>query len=304
MKSERYTVKQFNQQFADDSACLEYIWQQRFPNGLRCPKCHKVDAYSRVTTRKCYSCECGHQVSPCEGTIFHKSRTPLKTWFYAMFLMTASKNGVSAKELERLTGVTYKTAFRMAHQIRKLMQQDGALLSGVVEADETYIGGKAGNMHAKVRAEKINGTGGAGGNKVVVMGVVERGGEVRAHVAPAVTRAIATSHTVAMVDSNSLVCTDEHSAYDLLRSAGYGHERISHGKGEYVRATVHTNSIEGFWGQLKRSVNGTFHQVSPKHLQAYVDEFAFRYNRRVAVTDAPIFPMLAERVGERTQQAV
>lgn len=297
MKADRFSRKEFDRQFPTDAACLEYIWAQRFPNGATCPKCQKADRYSRVTTRKCYSCECGHQVHPCEGTIFHKSSTSLKTWFTAMFYMTASKNGVSAKELERLTGVTYKTAWRMAHQIRKLMTQGGAPLSGIVEADETYVGGKAINMHASVRAQKITGRG--GNDKAIVMGVLARGGEVRAHVVPVVNRPIATAHTVDMVSKGSLVCTDEHSAYDLLRGEGYKHERIAHGQGEYVRAEVHTNSIEGFWGQLKRSVNGTFHQVSRKHLQAYVDEFAFRYNRRASVTEAPIFPSLIERVAEQ-----
>jgi transposase len=299
MKAERYSFKQFNRQFPTDAACLDYIFDQRFPDGGKCV-CGKVDTFYRVESRRCYSCaNCGHQVHPCEGTIFHKSRTSLRTWFHVMFLMTASKNGVSAKEIERQTGVTYKCAFRMGHQVRKLMNQDGAMLSGVVEADETYVGGKAANMHAAVRARKIRGTGANSGNKTVVMGVVERGGEVRAHVVPAVTRTMAMAHTTDMVAPGTIICTDEHSAYDLLGAAGYDHHKIAHGKGEYVRASVHTNSIEGFWSQLKRSVNGTFHQVSPQHLQAYVNEFAFRYNRRAKISKAPIFPKLVSRVGER-----
>jgi hypothetical protein len=302
MKAERYTLNQFTKQFPDDAACLDYIFDQRHPDGGFCQSCGKSDTFYRVEARRCYSCaNCGHQIHPCEGTIFHKSSTKLRTWFFAMFLMTASKNGVSAKELERQLGVTYKCAWRIGHQIRKLMNQGGNLLTGVVEADETYIGGKAANMHARTRAVKIKGTGVSAGNKAIVVGVVERGGEVRAHVAPAVTRAVATDHTVSMVEAGSLVCTDEHSAYDLLRSHGFKHERIAHGKGEYVRAEVHTNSIEGFWGQLKRSVNGTFHQVSPKYLQAYVDEFSFRYNRRASLTEAPIFPRLVERAGEKRE---
>lgn len=304
MKAERYSLKQFNQQFPDDAACLDYIFDQRHPDGGKCVKCDKVDTFYRVEARRCYSCaNCGHQISPCEGTIFHKSSTPLKTWFFVMFLMTASKNGISAKEIERQTGVTYKCAHRMGHQIRKLMGQGGDPLSGVVEADETYIGGKAANMHASVRAKKIRGTGAKSGNKVPVMGVVERGGEVRAHVVPEVTRTVAMAHTTDMVEAGAIICTDEHSAYDLLGGAGYDHHAIAHGKGEYVRASVHTNSIEGFWGQLKRSINGTFHQVSPQHLQAYVDEFAFRYNRRASISPAPIFPKLIARSGERREKA-
>jgi len=300
MKAERYSFKEFNRQFPDDAACLDYIFDQRHPDGGTCVTCGKKDTFYRVETRRCYSCaNCGNQIHPCEGTIFHKSSTSLKTWFHVMFLMTASKNGVSAKEIERQTGVTYKTAWRMAHQVRKLMTQGGNLLSGVVEADETYVGGKAANMHAAERAKKIRGTGAKAGNKVAVMGVVERGGEVRAHVVPAVTRVTAMAHTSDMVETGAIICTDEHSAYDILTGAGYDHHRIAHGKGEYVRASVHTNSIEGFWSQLKRSINGTFHQVSPRYLQAYVDEFAFRYNRRASVTEAPIFPRLVERAGEQ-----
>jgi transposase len=300
MKAERYSFKQFNQQFPNDAACLDYIFDQRNPDGGFCQGCGKTDTFYRVETRRCYSCaNCGHQIHPCEGTIFHKSSTSLRTWFHVMFLMAASKNGVSAKEIERQTGVTYKTAWRMGHQVRKLMTQGGNLLSGVVEADETYIGGRAKNMHARERSQKIKGPGGNG--KAIVVGVVERDGEVRAHVAPTVDRAVATSHTVSMVQAGSLVCTDEHSAYDQLRMHGYKHESISHGKGEYVRAEVHTNSIEGCWGQLKRSVNGTFHQVSRRYLQAYVNEFAFRYNRRSAVSPAPIFPKLVSRAGEKRE---
>lgn len=302
MKDDRFSITRFNAQFPDDAACLEYIWQHRFPNGVTC-QCGKKDGYYRVERRKCYSCsDCGHQISPCEGTIFHKSSTKLKTWFLAMFYMTASKNGVSACELERLTGVTYKTAWRMAHQIRKLMVQGGDMLSGVVEADETYIGGKAANMHAAKRREKVTGRGGMASSKTVVLGLVERGGKVRATVSKIVNRSTVLPHTLETVKPASLVCTDEHSAYDLLREAGFNHERIAHGKGEYVRAEIHTNSIEGFWGQLKRSINGTFHQVSPSHLQAYVDEFAFRYNHRAAVTEAPIFPVLVSRVASRHAQ--
>ena len=169
----------------------------------------------------------------------------------------------------------------------------------MVEADETYIGGLSKFMHADKRREKITSTGGQSGNKTVVLGVVERDGEVRAHVAPAVKMEYVLPHTVAIVEQGSTVCTDEHWSYNRLASLGYNHERIEHGRGEYVRAHVHTNSIEGFWGQLKRSINGTFHQVSRKHLQAYVDEFAFRYNRRASVTEAPIFPRLVEKSGER-----
>lgn len=291
MKEDRFSITQFNQQFPDDSACLEYIWQQRFPNGAAC-QCGKVDTFYRVERRKCYSCShCGHQISPCEGTIFHKSSTKLKTWFLAMFYMTASKNGVSAKELERLTGVTYKTAWRMAHQIRKLMTQGGDLLTGVVEADETYIGG--------VRRQTAKWQ-----NKVPVIGVVERKGEVRAKVVTMVNSYQLKQVIYTNVSPESHLMTDELRAYRPIAKDVASHNTVNHGEHEYVRAEVHTNSVEGFWSQLKRSIHGTFHQVSREHLQGYVDEFAFRYNHRASVTEAPIFPRLVERVASRTSLGV
>lgn len=288
MKAERFTVKEFNQQFPDDSACLDFIFDQRFPDGHTCPKCQKKDGFYRVEKRRCYSCSgCGHQVSPTEGTIFHKSSTSLKTWFYAMFLMTSSKNGVSAKELERLTGVTYKTAWRMAHQIRKLMGQGRGLLSGIVEADETLIGGKV-RGHAEQRS-----------SKVPVAGLLERGGDIKVRVMRDVRATSLLPNVVNNVAPGSKVFTDELLSYSSVGKYGFVHARVNHGEYEWVRAEVHTNSIEGFWSQLKRSINGTFHQVSRQHLQGYVDEFAFRYNRRASVTEAPIFPKLVERAGQR-----
>jgi transposase len=287
MKSERYTFKEFNRQFPDDAACLDYIFDARHPDGGLCQSCGRTNTFHRVATRRCYSCaNCGHQIHPCEGTIFHKSSTSLKSWFFAMFLMTSSKNGVSAKELERQLGVTYKTAWRMAHQIRKLMNQGGDMLSGVVEADETYIGGRRSFAH---RLE----------NKTIVAGMVERGGDVKAKVVSNVAASSLMPNIVNNVESGSKLFTDEWKGYNYAKKYGYIHATVEHGRDEYVRAEVHTNSIEGFWSQLKRSVNGTFHQVSRSHLQAYVNEFCFRYNHRASVTEAPIFPRLVERVAER-----
>lgn len=288
MKSDRFTIKEFNQQFPDDAACLDYIWRQRFPNGVTC-KCGLKDRFHRVTTRKCYACDCGHQISPCEGTIFHKSSTKLKTWFHVMFLMTAAKNGVSAKEIERQTGVTYKTAWRMAHQVRKLMAQDRSLiLSGAVEADETHIGGVMEEHKGAIYS-----------NKTPVAGLVERGGQIKAKVVTNIRASSLMPNLVYSVKEGSTVYTDELKSYNYVRKYGFVHARVEHGRQEWVRAEVHTNTVEGFWSQLKRSVNWTFHHVSREHLQTYVDEFAFRYNRRAALTKAPIFPKLAERAGER-----
>jgi transposase len=165
-----YTIKDFQAQFPDDASCLAYIFAQRYPKGIICPVCERENAFTPIAGRRAYACACGHHVSPTSGTIFHKSPTSLKSWFYAIFLMSTGKNGVSAKEIERHVGVTYKCAWRMAHQIRKLMEQDGNALSGIVEVDETYVGGSR-RMSSKLE------------NKVPVIGMVERGGRHQ-HVSP------------------------------------------------------------------------------------------------------------------------
>jgi len=177
---EKYTIKSFHADFPDDAACLEFVFKTRWPDGGTC-KCGKKDCFYPVTGRRSYACSwCGYQISPTAGTIFHKSETSLKSWFFAMFLMSSSKNGVAAKELERQLGVTYKTAHRMGHKIRQLMQSGGDMLCGIVEADETFIGGLAKNMHRAKRKAAIKGTGGA--TKTPVIGILERGGNVQAKV--------------------------------------------------------------------------------------------------------------------------
>jgi len=256
----KYTIKDFQKDFKTDEKCLNFIFNQRYPDGGTCA-CGKTNCFYPVTGRRTYACShCGKQISPTEGTIFHKSPTSLRSWFFAMFLMSASKNGVSAKELERQIGVTYKCAWRMAHQIRKLMADKGDMLSGVVEADETYIGPK----HPGHR-----GTYG----KAPIVGVLQRGGNVQAVVSDTVSGKALLANIQAKVSEASIICTDEFPGYKGVRHAGYIHETVNHKQGEYVRGIAHTNSLDGFWSQLKRSINGTFHQVSRKHLQNYVNEF-------------------------------
>jgi transposase len=291
----RYTINEFDQQFPDDRACLDFIFKARWPDGGKC-KCGKSDCFHPVQNRRTYACAwCATQISPTAGTIFHKSETSLKKWFFAMFLMASSKNGVAAKELERQLGVTYKTAHRMGHKIRELMQSGGNMLTGVVEADETFIGGLAKNMHRKKREAKIKGTGGIG--KIPVIGILERGGNVQAKVVADVTSKSILPNIIANVEKGATVCTDEWCSYNALAKSGFKHARVSHSRKEYVRNGVHTNSIEGFWSQLKRSINGTFHHVSPQHLQSYVNEFVYRYNLRRS--EIPIFEDLSGRVAEQ-----
>jgi len=283
----KYTVKDFNADFQSEADCLAFVFKMRYPQGATC-KCGKKDCFYPIRKRKCHCCShCGYQISPTAGTIFHKSETPLRSWLFAMFLISNSKNGVSAKELERQLGVTYKTAWRMAHQIRKLMQSGGGMLSGVVEADETYIGG--------IRPGGKRGRGSE--NKTPIVGVLQRGGSVQAKVADNVKTQTVLPNILANVAQGATVCTDELWSYNPLARAGYNHQRVGHGAKEYVRGNVHTNSIEGFWSQLKRSINGTFHHVSRQHLQRYVNEFVYRYNLRES--GEPIFSDLSVRVAEQ-----
>jgi len=266
----KYTIKDFRADFPNDKTCLDFIFTNRYPKGLSCPKCDK-SAFHAVEGRRSYACACGFQVYPTEGTIFHKSPTPLTLWFHAIFLMSQSKNGVAAKELQRHLGVTYKCAWRIAKQIRLLMSPDGGPLGGleIIEADETYVGG--------VRRGK-RGRGAEG--KTPVFGVVERKGHVKTQVVPNVRMVTLMPLIQAMVPPNAVITTDESNSYNKVKSLGHLHETVRHGKGEYARGDVHTNTIEGFWSQFKRSVHGTFHAVSPKHLQTYLNEFSFRYNHR------------------------
>ncbi len=256
----KYTIKEFRAEFGNEDVCLDYIFKAKFPD---------VKQYYRVKGRKCYANPAGHQIHPLAGTIFAKSSTPLTVWLEAIFLFSIAKNGMSAKELQRHFGVTYKTAWRMGHEIRKLMEQDGSFLTGIVEVDETYFG-KKGTNQTKFK------------NKTALMGMVERKGRVRAHTISDRQTHILLGSIKANIGTDANIVTDEFRVYAKLPKMGYDHWKVRHGIKEYVRGNVHTNTIEGFWGQLKRSIRGTYHFVSAKHLQAYVDEFAFRYNQRLS----------------------
>jgi len=265
-----YTIRDFNEQFPNEEACLEYIKNTRFPNGIFCEKCQKATKHYRIANRKVYSCEfCGTQVSPTADTIFHKSETPLRTWFYAIFVMSSTRCGISAKQIQRETGVTYKTAWRMFTQIRKLFDERHGQLRGEVEVDETYVGG--------VRRGR-RGRGAEGKSKVI--GAVERNGKVVAQVVPDVRRHTLVPFMASAVDRNAVLFTDEFPSYDHMTRLGYTHLRIEHHAKRYVRGKVHTNSIEGFWSLVKRGISGVYHSVSPLYLQSYINEYSFRYNHR------------------------
>ncbi len=286
MKQEVFTILQFQERYQDEDTCLEEVFQNRYGALKACPDCGKETTFSKVSGRKCWACQwCGFQLHPLADTIFHKSDTPLLKWFFAIYLFASSKNGVAAKELERLLGVTYKTAWRMAKQIRLLFDENKSKLSGIVEADETYVGGK---RHGK------RGRGAAG--KTAVVGMVERD---RGRIVAKVVGDVKASTIKPLIRSNvrigSTLMTDEFGSYNNIRKEGYKHRRVNHGSKQYVRGNSHTNTIEGFWSQLKRSIHGTYHAVSPKHLQSYVDEFSYRYSKRKL--EVPLFFPMIEAAG-------
>jgi len=269
-----YTFKQFQADYPDDAACLDKVMAMLYGGTeFECPACQRQSKFHRIAKRRAYACQhCGHHVYPCVGTPFEKSRTPLTSWFFAMYLMTSTRHGVAAKELERQLGVTYKTAWRMAHELRKLMAQADyhGPMSGTVEVDETYVGGK--------RPGK-RGRGAAG--KTVVFGMIERDGPVRAGPVPDVRRDTLEPVILTNVQRGSIIMSDELKSYDRLRRSGpYTHLRVNHAVKEYAYGGVHVNTLEGYWSRLKNSVRGTHVHVSGKHLWKYVSEFSYRYNMR------------------------
>ncbi|MFC2001187.1 IS1595 family transposase [Chloroflexota bacterium] len=283
----QYSLIEFMKDYPDDATCLEWLWRNRYSNdgvNAYCHKCDRERPFKRYDTsqqRQSWTCTaCGNHIHPTGGTIFHKSSTSLHLWFYAMYLMTSTRCGISAKQLERELGVTYKTAWRMAKEIRQtLMVQTDEPLGKTegVELDETYIGGKAKNMH-RAKRERLGGRGTAG--KIAVFGAVERQGRVVAVTVPNVDRVTLLPHIRKHVMPASTVYTDEMGAYDPLKWNGYRHQIINHSEHVYVSGDIHTNTIEGFWSLVKRGIGGVYHAVSSKHLQGYLNEYAWRYNHR------------------------
>ncbi len=294
----RYTVADFNREFPNDDSCLEYVKEQRWPGGItECAKCSVERKHYRVSGRTAYACDhCGNHIYPLAGTVFEKSTTPLKTWFYAMYLMGSTRCGISAKQIQRETGVTYKTAWRMFRQIRSLLSDEGLQLEGsTVEMDEMYHGGKR-------RGQGGQGRPSYGSHKVAVVGMAERStpthiGRVVARVAPDATKKTLHGLAKEYILPKSTIFTDEFVSYDGLDVRGYTHRRIRHNAKVYVSGDVHTNTIEGFWSTVKRGIGGVYHNVSAKYLQTYLDEYCFRYNRRDRGN--LLFKAILEQVSQR-----
>ena len=290
-----FTLKDFLKQFPDDATCLEWLRNYLYPDGIYCNACEAVTKHHRVKSRPSYSCDhCGHHVHPTAGTIFHKSPTPLTTWFYAIYLMASTRCGISAKQIQRETGVTYKTAWRMFKQIRTMLDDEKAPPLGGsgkgVEVDETYYGGRQRGQYgrASVLDKKA---------KTPVVGLVERKGRVRAFVSQDVKADTLIGLVREHVMPQNIVFTDDFAAYDGLGIRGYHHRRIRHSEKIYVSGDTHTQTIEGFWSLIKRGIGGVYHNVGRHYLQSYLNEYSFRYNRRF--DEQPMFLSILQQVEKR-----
>ena len=298
-KMQRYPLKAFQKQFPDDAACLEWLKNRLYPDGIFCKNCEEITKHYRVVSRPSYCCEhCGNHVHPTADTIFHKSPTPLTTWFYAMYLMSATRCGISAKQIERETGVTYKTAWRMFKQIRSMLDDEKAAPLGGksgpgVEMDEMYFGGRRKGMVGRPLGGDFK------DKKTTVVGMVERKGRVRAVVAADVKGSTLLGLVKEHILPKSTVFTDDFCSYDAMdrHINEYNHRRINHSEKIYVMGDVHTNTIEGFWSLVKTGIRGVYHSVGRHYLQSYLNEYSFRYNRRDV--PKPMFKLILEQVSQR-----
>lgn len=273
----KYTVADLRRDFPNEEACLLWLVEYLYPNGITCKRCNKVTKHHPMKTRKSFSCqECGHHMHPTAGTIFHKSRTPLTLWFHAIYLMSTTKAGTSAKEIERQLGVTYKTAWRMMQQIRKMMEAPDELLSEEVEIDETFIHP---NTFKRSSARKVYGYD-VRRKGEVVFGMVQRGGAVKVwHVRSAGARVLQPliRNNVA---EGTLVHTDGYKAYRSLPKMGFEHRWTDHGAGQYYTPDSSTQNIENVWSHFKRGIKGVYRHIGKGYIQAYANEYAWRYSNR------------------------
>lgn len=281
-KQKQMTVREFFKFYPDDETCLSHIFECRYGDNYPCPKCESHTTWHRIKAARAYSCaRCGNHLHPTVGTPFAKSRTSLQLWFYVIFLFTTTRHGVSAKEIQRQTGVTYKCAWRMGHEIRLHMGVvDGnEPLSGHIEIDETFLGGEVSGA----------GSGRRKGGKMIVLGMMARNGDVMTKVVDGVGTEM-LEHVRANVEEGAVISTDGLAAYKRLPAMGYEHGVIRHSEHEHRKGKHSTAGIEGYWRILKASIASTHLHVSEKHLEKYLGEFEYRHNTRH--DSASMFPRL------------
>ena len=271
-KKQAMNLSTLMEHFHSEERCRDYLAALRWPNGVACPRCGVLEHHAYDSERFVWDCySCGYQFSVMAGTIFHDTKLPLSKWLLAVLLMVEAKKGISANQMKRIIGVSYKTAWYLCHRIRAaVMLVDEEPLSGTVEVDETWIGGKEEGIGSGNR-----------GKKAIVVGAVERGGEVRLKVIPNRTRRTLHAFIKEHLDADTeRIFTDDWRPYWGIADHNTVHETVNHTLDEWVRGDVHTNTVEGVWSLLKRSIIGSFHHVSVKHLDAYLDELEWRYNNR------------------------
>jgi transposase-like protein len=295
MSSDPKTLQEAIRFFSDPDNCLNYVATRRWPDGVSCPTCGRTDV-TFIPARRVWQCKTRHpkrQFSVKVGTVFEDSPLGLDKWLPAVWMIANCKNAVSSYEIHRAIGVTQKTAWFMLHRIRLAMQDcDGGKLCGEVEVDESFIGGKARNMHEAKRREKIHGRGPR--DKAIAFAMVERGGKVRTAAAPSRQKEDLQSEIRQHVQAGTAIFTDELKSYEGLDDE-YKHAVINHAV-EYVNGNVHTNTVENFWSLLKRGLHGTYVSVEPFHLFRYLDEQAFRYNNRNDMNDGDRFSAVITQI--------
>lgn len=300
MANEYNSIMQLLDKFPDEATCIEHLAKLRWPDGPVCQHCGSTRRFSRIARHHLWRCgDCKRDFSVRKGTVFEESRLPLRKWFAAIWLVAVNRKGIPSTQLAREIGVSQKTAWFMLGRLREVTAAMNGLvgvISGIVEADETYFGGKAKNMHKRDRDRNIKGRG--PGGKTAVVGAVSRDGHAKAQPVASVDSGSLQAFVRSNVAAGSVLMTDGNPGYNAL-SGEYEHHVVQHSVGEYVRGMAHTNGVESFWSLLKRAYVGVFHQMSPKHLHRYVDEFAARWNMGKMPSGSRVDLLLRNAIGVR-----